>query len=58
MGFWQVYAATIVVVDAREQNAEKQKAGSVTFCHLKYGAKWNPPFPPQSSSLMRVSGSQ
>jgi hypothetical protein len=31
MGFWQVYATTIVVVDAREQNAEKQKAGKVTF---------------------------
>ena len=31
MGFWQVYAYAIVVVDAREQNAREQNAGSVTF---------------------------
>ncbi len=31
MGFWQVYAYVIVVVDAREQNAEDQNAGKVTF---------------------------
>jgi hypothetical protein len=31
MGFWQVYAYAIVVVDAREQNAEEQKTGNLTF---------------------------
>ncbi len=31
MGFWQVYAYAIVVVDAREQNASEQNAGRVTF---------------------------
>jgi hypothetical protein len=31
MGFWQVYAYAIVVVDAREQNAREQNAGRVTF---------------------------
>jgi hypothetical protein len=31
MGFWQVYAYAIVVVDAREQNAEEEKAGRLTF---------------------------
>jgi hypothetical protein len=31
MGFWQVYACAIVVVDAREQNAEEQRAGKVIF---------------------------
>jgi hypothetical protein len=31
MGFWQVYAYAIVVVDAREQNAGDQNAGKVTF---------------------------
>ncbi|MGO9085948.1 MAG: hypothetical protein ACLQBK_12030 [Candidatus Sulfotelmatobacter sp.] len=31
MGFWQVYADAIVVVDAREQNAREQNAGKVTF---------------------------
>jgi hypothetical protein len=27
MGFWQVYAYAIVVVDAREQNAEEERSG-------------------------------
>ena len=31
MGFWQVYAYAIVVVDAREQNACEQNDGKVTF---------------------------
>ena len=31
MGFWQVYADVIVVVDAREQNAETQNTGKFTF---------------------------
>lgn len=31
MGFWQVYAYAIVVVDAREQNAEEEKTGRLTF---------------------------
>jgi hypothetical protein len=31
MGFWQVYAYVIVVVDAREPNAREQDAGKVTF---------------------------
>jgi hypothetical protein len=31
MGFWQVYAYAIVVVDAREQNAREQSAEKVTF---------------------------
>jgi hypothetical protein len=31
MGFWQVYAYAIVVVDAREQNAEELKTGKLTF---------------------------
>jgi len=31
MGFWQVYAYAIVVVDAREQNAGELNAGKVTF---------------------------
>lgn len=31
MGFWQVYAYLVVVVDAREQNAGDQKAGKLTF---------------------------
>lgn len=31
MGFWQVYAYAIVVVDAREQNAAEQNAGRITF---------------------------
>ena len=31
MGFWQVYAYAIVVVDAREQNAREQNAGRLTF---------------------------
>jgi|HubBroStandDraft_6_1064221.scaffolds.fasta_scaffold132782_1 hypothetical protein len=31
MGFWQVYAYAIVVVDAREQNAKEENAGRVTF---------------------------
>jgi len=31
MGFWQVYADVIVVADAREQNAEAQKTGKLTF---------------------------
>jgi hypothetical protein len=31
MGFWQVYAYAIVVVDAREQNAEEQNSGQLTF---------------------------
>jgi hypothetical protein len=34
MGFWQVYACAIVVVDAREQNAEEQKTGKLTFAGL------------------------
>jgi hypothetical protein len=31
MGFWQVYADFIVVADAREQNAETQATGKLTF---------------------------
>lgn len=31
MGFWQVYACAIVVVDAREQNAKEANAGKMTF---------------------------
>jgi hypothetical protein len=31
MGFWQVYAYAIVVVDAREQNANEENAGKMTF---------------------------
>jgi hypothetical protein len=31
MGFWQVYAYAIVVVDAREQNAKEEIAGKMTF---------------------------
>ena len=31
MGFWQVYADVIVVADAREQNAEAQSSGKLTF---------------------------
>lgn len=31
MGFWQVYAHVIVVADAREQNAEAQRTGKLTF---------------------------
>jgi hypothetical protein len=31
MGFWQVYAYAIVVVDAREQNAKEENAGKMTF---------------------------
>lgn len=31
MGFWQVYADIIVVVDAREQNAEAQSTGKPVF---------------------------
>lgn len=31
MGFWQVYAHVIVVADAREQNAEAQSTGKLTF---------------------------
>jgi hypothetical protein len=31
MGFWQVYAHFIVVADAREQNAEAQSTGNLTF---------------------------
>jgi hypothetical protein len=31
MGFWQVYALAIVVVDAREQNAKEENAGKITF---------------------------
>jgi hypothetical protein len=31
MGFWQVYAIAIVVVDAREQNAKEEKTGRMTF---------------------------
>jgi len=31
MGFWQVYAHIIVVVDAREQNAEVEGTGNLTF---------------------------
>lgn len=31
MGFWQVYAHVIVVADAREQNAETQSTGRLTF---------------------------
>lgn len=31
MGFWQVYAHVIVVADAREQNAEAQSSGNLTF---------------------------
>jgi hypothetical protein len=31
MGFWQVYADAIVVVDAREQNAKEENAGKMTF---------------------------
>jgi hypothetical protein len=31
MGFWQVYAYAIVVVDAREQNAEEESAGRMIF---------------------------
>ena len=31
MGFWQVYAYAIVVVDAREQNAKAENAGKMTF---------------------------
>jgi hypothetical protein len=31
MGFWQVYADIIVVVDAREQNVEAQSMGNLTF---------------------------
>jgi hypothetical protein len=31
MGFWQVYADAIVVVDAREQNAKEENAGEMTF---------------------------
>ena len=39
MGFWQVYAYVIVVVDAREQNAEEQNAGKVTFEGLSSGMR-------------------
>ena len=31
MGFWQVYADIIVVADAREQNADAQRAEKLTF---------------------------
>ena len=31
MGFWQAYADIIVVADAREQNAEEQSTGKLTF---------------------------
>lgn len=31
MGLWQVYAYFILVVDAREQNAEAQNTGKLTF---------------------------
>jgi hypothetical protein len=31
MGFWQVYAYAIVVVDAREQNAEEAKSGKLVL---------------------------
>jgi len=31
MGFWQVYAHFIVVADGREQNAEAQSTGNLTF---------------------------
>jgi hypothetical protein len=31
MGFWQVYATAIVVVDAREQNARDENPGKMTF---------------------------
>jgi hypothetical protein len=31
MGFWQVYAYAIVVVDAREQNAKEENAGRMIF---------------------------
>lgn len=31
IGFWQVYACAIVVVDAREQNAEEGKSGKLVF---------------------------
>jgi hypothetical protein len=31
MGFWRVYADVIVVADAREQNAEAQSTGKLTF---------------------------
>lgn len=31
IGFWQVYACAIVVVDAREQNAEEEKSGKLVF---------------------------
>lgn len=34
MGFWQVYAYAIVVVDAREQNAEEEKSGKLVFTGL------------------------
>lgn len=34
MGFWQVYAYAIVVVDAREQNAKEENAGRKTFAGL------------------------
>jgi hypothetical protein len=39
MGFWQVYAYAILVVDAREQNAEEEKSGKLVFtgpsCELR-----------------------
>jgi hypothetical protein len=31
MGFWQIYAYAIVVVDAREQNAKRENAGKMIF---------------------------
>jgi hypothetical protein len=34
MGFWQVYAFAIVVVDAREQNAKEENAGRMAFAGL------------------------
>jgi hypothetical protein len=39
MGFWQVYAAVIVVADAREQNAEAQNTGKLTFQGLSSGLR-------------------
>lgn len=39
MGFWQVYADVIVVADAREQNAEAQKTGKLTFQGLSSGLR-------------------
>lgn len=34
MGFWQVYAYAIVVVDARAQNGEEEKSGKLVFTAL------------------------